>query len=118
MIKLNRKLSIAAVAMALAPTADLAAQKHDDVDYGVSSWRTRLQEAQPKEDLLKSVIHVRYNEDSDSDEETKTKKMAQQKNAETKGFENTTSKSAGFWGRVEAFFAPIIKWWNNLVFVQ
>jgi hypothetical protein len=114
MRKLNRKLSIAAVAMALVPTATLADEKQD----GVPSWKVRLQEAQPIEDLSRSVLHVSYDEDSDSDEETKTKKIAQQNQAKTRSFENTTSKSAGFWGRVEAFFAPITKWWNNLVFVR
>ena len=115
MRKLTRKLSVAAVAMALVPVATLAQDKQDVAP----SWKTRFEQAQPDENLNKSVVGVFYDEDSDSDEGTKATKMAQQNNVKAMAADKETSKSVtGFWGHVTSFFAPITKWWNSLVFVR
>lgn len=114
--KLNRKLSVAAVAMALVSTATLAEDKQQNV---APSWKARFEKAQPQEDLSKSVTQVFYDDESDSDEDTKVAKVAQQNKAKAMAAEKSTSESVtGFWGRVTSFFAPLTKWWNSLVFVR
>ncbi len=116
MRKLKRKLSVAAMAMALMPAAILATEKEkQDV---APSWKARFEQVQPDENLHKSVIDVVYEDDSDSDEDTKAAKMTQQNKARAMAADKETSESVtGFWGRVTSFFAPITKWWNSLVFV-
>ena len=114
--KLNRKLSVAAVAMALVSVATLAHEKQDVV---APSWKARFENAQPQEDLSRSVTKLTYDEDSDSDEETKATKVAQQNKAKAMAAEKSTSESVtGFWGRVTSFFAPITNLLSKLVFAN
>ena len=113
--KLNRKLSVAAVAMALVSTATLA----EDKQNVAPSWKARFEKAQPQEDLSKSVTQVFYDDESDSDEETKVAKVAQQNNAKTMAAEKNASESVTrFLGRVKSFFAPITNLLSKLVFAN
>ncbi len=120
MKKLNRKLSVAALVMALTSTVTLATQDEKENEGRVSQnlFSSFLNNStiSTDEDEAESVKSPTYSSESDSDEDSIEENMSKQKNAFAA--EKSTSESVtGFWGRVTSFFAPLTNLLSKIKFV-